>query len=208
MIGIEPSVFLTFLPAALALNLTPGADMMFCVNLGLRGGVAAAWLASAGVALGLMVHVTIAGLGLGAVVAKWPVVFDAVRWVGVVYLLWLALRILRGGAEEDAPRMGRLPQAFTGGLIVNLTNPKVILFVLAFIPQFVNPNAGTTLQQFLVFGAVLGLGGLIVNGLAGSFAGGVGQRVGGSRRMQRGLQVVTASIFGLLALRLVTMKQG
>ena len=82
MIPIDPLTLLAFVPAALALNLTPGADMMFCLGQGLRGGPKAALAADAGIALGAMIHVLIAGLGLGALVATSPWLFDAIRWAG------------------------------------------------------------------------------------------------------------------------------
>ena len=87
---VDPLTLAAFVPAALALNLTPGADMMFCIGQGLRSGPRAAWAASAGVAVGGLVHVLIAGAGLTALLAEWPLAFDIIRWVGVAYLLWLA----------------------------------------------------------------------------------------------------------------------
>ena len=84
-------------PAALALNLTPGVDMMFCLGQGLRAGPQQALAASAGISVGSMVHVALAGLGLGAAVTALPWLFDVIRWVGVIYLLWLALGAIRGG---------------------------------------------------------------------------------------------------------------
>ena len=87
---VEPLVLLSFIPAGLALNLTPGADMMFCLGQGLRGGPRAGMAANLGIAAGGLVQVTLAGLGLGALVAAHPMAFEAIRWVGVVYLLVLA----------------------------------------------------------------------------------------------------------------------
>lgn len=137
---IDTVTLLAFVPAALALNFTPGADMMFCFGQGLRSGARPAMAASAGVSVGAFIHVMLAGLGLGAAVAAVPWMFDAIRWIGVAYLLYLAWGALRGGAmPEDAPRRPTR-FAFRDGLLVNLTNPKVILFVLAFIPQFVDPG--------------------------------------------------------------------
>lgn len=161
---IDPLVLLAFVPAALALNLTPGADMMFCLGQGLRTGPRAAWAASAGIAVGGMVHVTLAGLGLGAAVAALPWLFDVIRWVGVGYLLWLAVSAFRGGARSEPVAVPGTARVFRSGLIVNLTNPKVILFVLAFVPQFVDPAAGPLLGQFLIFGSVLAVGGFVING--------------------------------------------
>ena len=204
---VDPVTLLAFIPAALALNLTPGADMMFCVGQGLKSGPRAALAADLGIALGGMVHVALAGLGLGALVAAHPGLFDLIRWIGVAYLLWLALQALRSGALPSAAPPGGSARAFRAALVVNLTNPKVILFVLAFIPQFVDP-ARPVLPQFLLFGLVLSLGGLMVNGLAGVFAGGLGRRLLGSPRMARGLGYASAGIFTTLALRLALMERS
>ncbi|WP_370161187.1 LysE family translocator [Limimaricola soesokkakensis] len=204
---IDPIVLLAFLPAALALNLTPGADMMFCLGQGLRGGPRAALAADAGIGLAVMGHVTLAGLGLGAAVAAMPWLFDAIRWIGVGYLLWLAATALRSdGAATEIPAV-RPARAFRQGLVVNLTNPKVILFVLAFLPQFTDP-ARPVLPQFLALGAVLSLGGLVVNGAVGILAGGIGRRLAGSAGFNRWLGRVSASIFAALALRLALLPKA
>ncbi len=202
---VDPLVLAAFVPAALALNLTPGADMMFCIGQGLRSGARAAWAASAGVALGGIIHVLIAGAGLSALLARWPLAFDVIRWVGVAYLLWLAAQALRhAGRRSDVP-MAASRAAFTSGLIVNLTNPKVILFVLAFIPQFVVPEAGPVIVQFATFGVVMALGGLVVNGVAGMSAGRMGARLARGSRM---LDTLTAGIFTALALRLAVLEKA
>ena len=205
---VDPITLLAFIPAALALNLTPGADMMFCLGQGLRSGPRAAVAASAGVSAGGMVHVTVAGLGLGAAVAAAPWAFDLIRWLGVAYLLWLALGAFRHGFEppETLPRAAR--RAFREGMMVNLTNPKVILFVLAFIPQFVRPEAGSVLGQFLIFGAVLGVGGFVVNGAVGIFAGRARVLLTGSPLAGRILGYVTGTIFAGLALRLAILERS
>ncbi|MFW8635728.1 LysE family translocator [Cribrihabitans pelagius] len=205
---IDPVTLLAFIPAALALNLTPGADMMFCLGQGLRSGRLPAVAASAGVAAGGMVHVTLAGLGLGAAVAAMPGLFDVIRWAGVAYLLYLAWGALRHGPAKGKALAVPARRAFRAGFFVNLTNPKVILFVLAFVPQFVRPEAGPVLAQFLVFGAVLALGGFAVNGLVGVFAGHAGQRLTGSPVFARWLGRVSAGIFAGLALRLAIMERA
>ena len=205
---VDPIVLLAFIPASLALNLTPGADMMFCFGQGLRHGPRAALAADAGIALGGMVHVVLAGLGLGAAVAAAPWLFEAIRWLGVAYLLWLAWAALRAGPVAPAGVAPGKTHAFREALLVNLTNPKVILFVLAFVPQFVDPARGGVLAQFLVFGAVLSLGGLVINGLVGVFAGGAGRRLARSLRFARILGYVSAGIFGALALRLAVMQRS
>jgi len=203
---VDPLTLAAFVPAALALNLTPGADMLFCFGQGLRSGPRAAVAASAGIGMGGMVHVTVAGLGLGTLVATLPWAFDVIRWIGVAYLLYLAWQALRfrAPASGDGPGLGAM-RAFGAGFGVNLTNPKVILFVLAFIPQFVTPQAGSVLAQFLLFGAVLGLGGFVINGAVGVFASGLG------RRMIRGGRVlgwITSGMFVALAARLAVLERA
>lgn len=202
---VDPIVLIAFVPAALALNLTPGADMMFCLGQGLRSGPKAAWLASAGIATGGMIHVLLAGAGLSAVLASMPLAFDLIRWMGVGYLLWLAMNALRRRAETPEARALPDGQAFRQGLFVNLTNPKVILFVLAFVPQFIRPDAGPVLMQFAVFGGVLGLGGFLINGLVGVFAGTMGQRLAQGSRV---LDWITAGVFTTLALRLAVLERS
>ena len=200
---VDPLTILAFVPAALALNLTPGADMMFCLGQGMRFGPKAAIAASAGISLGGMVHVTLAGLGLGAVVSALPWAFDVIRRIGVTYLLWLAVQTWRSDATAQTAKVAP-KSAFRSGLIVNLTNPKVILFVLAFVPQFVVPEAGPVLIQFMVLGLVLSLGGFSINALVGVFASGLGRRL---TRGGRALRWISSGIFVALAARLAVLER-
>ena len=201
---VDPLMLLAFVPAGLALNLTPGADMMFCLGQGLRSGPRAAIAASAGISLGAFVHAGLAGLGLGALVATVPGAFEVIRWVGVAYLLWLAVQTLRQAGQAGDVPTSTPARAFRAGLLVNLTNPKVILFVLAFVPQFVVPEAGSVLGQFLVFGVILSLGGFVINGAVGVFAGGIGKRLA---RGSRVLDWISASVFAALAARLSVLER-
>lgn len=204
---VDLSLFLAFIPAALALNFTPGADMLFCLAQGARGGPRPAVAASAGISVGAMVHVTLAGLGLGALVERLPWAFDVIRWGGVAYLLWLAWKTLRTPINGQGQLVVKPRRAFRDGLIVNLTNPKVILFILAFVPQFVDPSR-PVLPQFLILGTVIALGGFVVNGLVGVFSGGLGRILAQSARIERGLRYVTATVFGALALKLMMEKRA
>lgn len=206
---IDPLTLLAFLPAALALNMTPGADMMFCLGQGLRNGPRAAMAANAGIAVGGLVHVALAGAGLGAVMAAHPQAFAAIRWMGVGYLLWLAVMMLRAGnpVTQGHETPAAVPiRAFRAALLVNLSNPKVILFVLAFLPQFVDP-ARPVLPQFIMLGLVFSLGGFIVNGVVGVGAGRIARRLVGAPRLSRLLGWLAASIFAGLAVRLAFLER-
>ncbi|MBI1417408.1 MAG: LysE family translocator [Limimaricola sp.] len=199
---VDPLTLATFVPLALALNLTPGADMLFCLAQGMRGGARPALAAAAGVSLASMVNVALAGLGLGALIAAEPRLFAAIRWAGVAYLLWLGWKTWHSGlARADAPPV-RPSRALRDGMLVNLSNPKVIFFILAFIPQFVDPARGPILPQFLVLGAIPAIGGFLVNGTVGAFAGSIGRALARDVRIERVLRRVSASVFGLLAVKL------
>jgi threonine/homoserine/homoserine lactone efflux protein len=198
---IDPILFLAFLPAALALNLTPGADMMFCFAQGVRSGPRAAIAASAGISMGLMVHVALAGIGLGALLAAFPWVFGAIRWIGAAYLVWLAWRTWHTPLTGTGSPPRAASRAFRDGLVVNLSNPKVILFILALLPQFIDP-ARPVLAQFMICGAVLALGGFVVNALVGAFSARIGQVLLQSPRAERGLRRATSGLFAALAARI------
>lgn len=209
MLAVEPLTLVAFIPAGLALNLTPGADMMFCLGQGLKSGWRSAMAANFGIAVGGMVHTLLAALGLGALVAAHPAAFEIIRWLGVGYLLWLAVGALRAspfGTEAHVTPTSAT-RAFWQGLMVNLLNPKVILFILAFLPQFVDP-ARPILPQFLTLGMVFSLGGLVVNGAVGVFAGSIGRRVARSAGLAKWLGRISATIFGALALRLALMPRN
>ena len=198
---IDAGLLLAFVPVALALNLTPGADMMFCFAQGMKGGARPAIAASAGISAGVMVHVLLAGLGLGALVAAYPPLFGAVRWIGAGYLAWLAWKTFRTPMVVAEAAPARTARAFRDGLIVNLANPKVILFILALLPQFVDP-ARPVLPQFLACGAVIATGGFVVNAGVGTFSGGLGRRLLRNVRAERGMRIATGSIFAALAARI------
>ena len=208
MLPVDPLVLLAFIPAGLALNLTPGADMMFCLGQGLRSGPGAAMAANVGIAVGGMVHTLAAALGLGALLAAHPAAFDVIRWAGVAYLLWLAARGLRAGGGLVANGRGALSmgRAFREAFLVNLLNPKVILFILAFLPQFVDPT-GPVFAQFITLGLVFAAGGLLVNGVVGVFAGRLGRELATSPIFALWLGRVSAGIFTMLALRLAIMER-
>jgi threonine/homoserine/homoserine lactone efflux protein len=183
--------------------------MMDCPGQGLKSGRKAAMAANLGIAVGGMVHTLLAAPGLGALVAAHPAAFEAIRWLGVGYLLWLAVGALRASpfASEAQVAPTSAVRAFWQGLLVNLLNPKVILFILAFLPQFVDP-AREILPQLLALGLALALGGLMVNGAVGLFAGSIGQRVARLAGLARWLGRISATIFGALALRPALMPRS
>nr|WP_255723093.1 LysE family translocator [Thalassobius sp. Cn5-15] len=205
---VDPVTLLAFIPAALALNLTPGPDMLFCLGQGLRSGARPAVAASLGISVGGVIHTALAGLGLSALVAAFPVAFDVIRWLGVCYLLYVAWMSLNPSDLSTDAVAAPTVRAFREGLMVNLTNPKFILFVLAFVPQFVDPARGAVLAQFMIFGAVLATGGALINGGIGIFAGSAGRVMMQSPLFARWLGRISATIFAGLAVRLALLERG
>ncbi|WP_421697408.1 LysE family translocator [Ancylobacter sp.] len=202
---VSLETLLLFVPAALALNLTPGNDMMFCLGQGMKSGPRAGIAASFGIAAGGFIHVLAAALGLAALLAAHPGAFDVLRWVGVVYLVWLAVQALRSPGLVLEPGQGRRHtpwRAFREAVLVNVLNPKVAVFILAFLPQFVDPARGSGFLQFLLLGTVFNAGGTVVNALVGGFAGGIGGWLRTRERIARGFQRLTGLIFLSLAARL------
>lgn len=192
---------LTFMAAGLALNLTPGADVMFATASGLRGGPKAGMAAGLGVGLGGALHVSLAALGLSALIATHPGALAAIRWIGAAYLLWLAIASWRSGpTDTNGNGAASAITAVRRGFLANALNPKVILFIVAFLPQFTNPAWGPVWQQIVLLGTVFTVTGTFITMGYGALAGTLGQAL--SRRMTA-LNKVAAVMFAGLAARLV-----
>lgn len=154
-----------FLVAALALNFTPGADMMFVTAQSISGGRGPGLAAALGVGAGAIVHAGLAALGLAALVAAQPLAFEVIRYAGAGYLVWIAIQMIRRPPDlsaKAAPARTDLRRAFRQGLATNLLNPKVIVFMLAFLPQFADPARGGLGLQVFLLGLLFGLGGTLV----------------------------------------------
>lgn len=149
--------FLLFVVASVLLVLTPGPNLLYLVSRTLCQGRVAGLVSLAGTTTGFVVHILAASLGLSAVFLAVPVAYDALRWAGAAYLVYLAFDSVRSGAGGlFAPRT--LPTAapaklFRMGLLTSILNPKVALFYLALFPQFIDPSRGSVLGQSLVLGA-------------------------------------------------------
>jgi len=157
---------LLFLGAALALNLTPGPDMLYIAARSVSGGRAAGVVSALGVSVGLLFHVAVVAFGLAALLAAVPVAYDLIRIAGAIYLLALGLDLLlrsRHGNEVPSLPPSRLRRIFAQGVVTNVLNPKVALFFLAFLPQFVDINAGPPIPQIVFLGLLFNVQGTLVN---------------------------------------------
>ncbi len=158
MFAYDITHWATFLAAALALNLSPGPDIAFILGKTAEGGRRAGFAAMFGIWTGALGHVVMAAVGLSAILAGSAAAFTAVKWVGAAYLVWLGIKALRsgGGSFVGAPG-GATPAwvTFRQGALVNLLNPKVAVFFLAFLPQFVVPGAGPVPLQLMLHGVLI-----------------------------------------------------
>jgi threonine/homoserine/homoserine lactone efflux protein len=159
-------MILLFMGAALALNLTPGPDMLYIATRSISDGRAAGVVSALGISVGLLFHVAALALGLAALLAAVPIAYDIIRIVGAVYLLILGLGLLlrpqRGSDVASLPR-ARLRVIFAQGVVTNVLNPKVALFFLAFLPQFVDLTAGPPVPQIVFLGLLFNVQGTLVN---------------------------------------------
>jgi len=207
---IDLQTLFVFIPIALALNLTPGADMLFCLGQGARSGPRAGMAASIGIATGSFIHALAGGLGLAAIIAATPIAFEVIRWTGVVYLLSLAFKAFASPIGQLVPTKldhARTLRAWKDGVLVCLLNPKVAIFMLALVPQFVDPSKGSVLIQFLIFGTILNIGGTAINAIIGVFAGSIGGFLAQNKKAARYLQYLTGSVFIGLAAKLAFDKR-
>jgi threonine/homoserine/homoserine lactone efflux protein len=203
---VDTSLYAAFLVAALALVVSPGPDMMFIVAMGGRGGPAAGVMAAAGVAFAMLMHAVAAVLGLSALFSTLPTLYHVLRWVGAAYLLYLAVKAFRDRSvlvEEGGTLGPGLRRAFWQGAVTNLLNPKVILFNVAFLPQFVNPELGHVMGQFLILGVTLVLIGFAFDASVGLLSGRLSSLLCRSRRVARGLNIFSGTVFTGLAVRLL-----
>ena len=202
------STLAVFTVACLALTATPGPDMLLIASRSVTQGRAAGFASLAGIQVGTYCHALAAALGLSQLFLAVPFAYDVVRYVGAAYLLYLAWKAFWSKSASprpptELPRRFLLPQIFRQGLLTNLLNPKMALFVLALFPQFVRPDVGHVAGQILVLATVLNLVGLAVNGLVIMTASRIGRALTRSDRLQRVPQILLGTVFAGLAVRLV-----
>jgi threonine/homoserine/homoserine lactone efflux protein len=195
---------LLFLAAGLALNFTPGPDMLYVAARGASEGRAAGIVSALGIGAGTLVHITLVALGLAALLAAVPVAYLAVRIGGAIYLIYLGVRALRSQASVALERVEPAPlgAVFRQGVITNVLNPKVALFFLAFLPQFVDPARGNPALQVVALGLLFDATGTLVNLAVALGSSRAAATLRGTGRAGAVLQKLTGLLFIGLGLRL------
>ncbi len=199
--AFDPLTLAAFMGASVLLYLTPGIDMLFTFASGVAGGRKAGVAAGMGIALGSLFHTLIAVLGVAALIRSSALAYDLLRYVGAAYLLWLAVQAWRAPPVSlKKTGRGHVRTAFFKGALGNMLNPKVSIFVLAFVPQFTDPAIGPIWLQVAILGALFSIGSIPFLLVFGLFAGAFSERIArGGRVMNR----ISALVFGGLAARLI-----
>ena len=200
------STLALFAVACLALTATPGPDMLLIASRSVAQGRAAGFVSLAGIQAGTYVHALAAAFGLSQLFLAVPLAYDAVRFAGAAYLLYLAWQAFRSSSGtfemRDADARASLASLFQQGLLTNLLNPKMALFVLALFPQFVRPEAGPVAGQILILATVLNGIGLIVNGCVILSASHMRSAILQNPRAKRWSEFALGTVFAGLAVRL------
>jgi threonine/homoserine/homoserine lactone efflux protein len=186
------------------LNLTPGPDVLYIVSHALRSGVRAGIVAAFGITAGCFVHIVAAGLGVSALLATSAMAFTVLKWVGAAYLVFMGLRMLTSNTQPaiylEAARAystsaGGLKAIFFRGFLTNALNPKVALFFLAFVPQFITPGASHPTLAFLVLGVLFNLNAVPINIGYAVLAGWAAQRTALVQQGMHWLDRVAGALF-------------
>lgn len=200
-----------FAGAAFVLAVTPGPDVFLIASRSLTQGKLAGLLTCLGISAGYVVHTVLAALGLSKLFLTVPIAFEIVRWAGCAYLLYLAWKALGTKTPEGevvtTPPIAPM-KTFMQGLLTNLLNPKVALFILALFPQFVHPNEGSVLVQMMVLALVLNVITLAINSSVIVLGSRIRARLSRPRRFPRLPQYLMATVFAGLACRLALTQRA
>lgn len=207
---LAPEQFAGFIGAAILITLSPGPDNMMVLGMGATRGRARGMAFGLGCACGCLTHTVLAALGVSALIAASPIAFTALKVVGGLYLIYLGWRAIR---SRSVARVGGIAgrwesprRLFGRGIVANSINPKVIMFFLAFLPQFVHGNRGDAPWQILQLGVVFTLQAAVIFGTLGFFAGHIGGWLNQNEKAGIWLDRIAGGIFTGLGLRLIISR--
>jgi threonine/homoserine/homoserine lactone efflux protein len=204
------ATLLTFFAAAILLGLAPGPDNIFVLTQAAVRGRLAGIIIMLGLCTGLIGHTLAVALGVAVIFQTSALAFSTLKYIGAGYLLYLAWQAFK--ASTVAPQGNGTPadplkKLYLRGIIMNITNPKVSIFFLAFLPQFTDPQLGPVSLQMLLLGGLFIVATFLVFGIIALLAGSLGQLLFRSEKIQKVMNKGTALIFVGLALRLATVKK-
>jgi threonine/homoserine/homoserine lactone efflux protein len=200
-----------FIVAGLLLNFTPGADFLYILGRGASGGFGAGVWAALGVGAGCCLHILAAALGLSALLATSAVAFTAVKWVGAGYLIYLGIALMRsrgalGAHVAQVRAQVSARRVFWQGFLTNALNPKVALFFLAFVPQFIDSSSTTKIQAFLILGLIFNTTGTAWNVFVAWSAAALARQLRMAERIGRWVNRCLGALFVALGVRLALAR--
>lgn len=205
---LSSSQLLPFVAASVLLTLAPGPDNLLVLALGMARGRRQGVAFGLGCAAGCLNHTALAALGVGALIVASEPAFGALRVAGGLYLVWLGIQAIHHALPTDGRRLAvpadSCARLFRRGLLANAINPKVVLFFLAFLPQFVRPERGNAAWQMVQLGLVFTVQAALVFILIGAFAGALGERLARRPSLSLWLDRAAGGLFLLLGLRLLS----
>ena len=199
-----------FVAASFLLGLAPGPDNIFVLTQSILNGRSAGFIILLGLCTGLIVHTTIVALGVSVIFQTSLLAFNLLKYCGAAYLLYLAWKaFMASGSPIELGERTRLsfPQLYRRGIIMNITNPKVAIFFMAFLPQFTDPSRGSITLQLFLLGAIFILVTLVVFTMISQLAGIIGKRISKSEKGEKILNRIAGLVFVSLAIKLVLTGQ-
>lgn len=206
---LEPDVILLFFTTSVILGLAPGPDNIFVLAQSALRGPKAGIVVTLGLCTGLLVHTTAVAFGVAAIFQASAVAFTVLKFIGAAYLIYLAWQAFHASRQTVNPKVENMNpwMLYRRGIIMNITNPKVSIFFLAFLPQFADPSQGNLPTQLILLGGIFIIATLLVFGMIGLMAGAVGDWLGRSMKAQMILNRVAGTVFVALALKLATTER-
>ncbi|HNP17726.1 MAG TPA: LysE family translocator [Fulvivirga sp.] len=204
--------FEAFLLAGIILNLTPGTDTMYILGRSISQGKKAGILSALGIATGALVHCMFAALGLSIILAKSALAFEIVKYVGAAYLIFLGIKMLisKSDGKFDLKKGNEnvnYRKIYLSGILTNVLNPKVALFFLAFLPQFINPTHAQSFVPFLILGLTFVLTGTIWCLALATFSSKISNKIRQNYKIKKWLDKITGGIFITLGIKLALTKK-
>jgi RhtB (resistance to homoserine/threonine) family protein len=203
-----------FVAAGLLLNITPGPDMALVIARSTAQGMRAGMAAAIGIGAGVFVHIAAAALGISALIATSTWAFRALQWLGALYLGYIGLKMIShslvSAASDDRRRIqpvAELRAVMVQGFLTNVLNPKVAMFFLAFLPQFIDPNAPSKAMAFVVLGLLFDATGTIWNLCIAWLFGGLGTSAWFAR-LQRWLERAIGTLLVAIGIKLMLSERG
>ena len=207
---ISPEQFIGFLSAALLITISPGPDNLMVLSVGVSRGRRQGMVFGIGCALGCLSHTVLAALGVSALIAASPAAFGALKIIGGAYLVWLGIGALRSRGEARVAQTGlpdeSLGRLFAKGLFANAINPKVVLFFLSFLPQFVAADRGDASWQTAQLGVLFTAQAVVLFSLLGYFSGAVGAWINRHPGAGMWMDRVAGAVFVGLGLKLIISR--